>query len=163
MSSGPQGTRQEPWRTGIEPRLERDAHREQAQGVECHRGFGDQPLRAGTHEKGGQDLGGPGIGSSEHIGEDAATHHREDDACADHAMHAQSGGGVIGDAPRHRGWWLEHLARKRAEGSSVPRTSIQPMRLVVADGTRSDESCIYAGKATGHHEVGAYRPGKMRM
>ena len=58
---------------------------------------------AGTHEKGGQDLGGPGIGSSEHIGEDAATHHREDDACADHAMHAQSGGGVIGDAPRHRG------------------------------------------------------------
>ena len=29
-----------------------DAHREQAQGVECHRGFGDQPLRAGTHEKG---------------------------------------------------------------------------------------------------------------
>ena len=54
-------------------------------------------------KRGGQDLGGPGIGSSEHIGEDAATHHREDDACADHAMHAQSGGGVIGDAPRHRG------------------------------------------------------------
>ena len=46
--TSPQGTRQEPWRTGIEPRLERDAHREQAQGVECHRGFGDQPLRAGS-------------------------------------------------------------------------------------------------------------------
>ena len=43
------------------------------------------------------------MSTSEHIGEDAATHHREDDACADHAMHAQSGGGVIGDAPRHRG------------------------------------------------------------
>ena len=36
--------------------------------------------------------------------------------------------------PCLRSWWLEHLARKRAEGSSVPRTSIQPMRLVVADG-----------------------------
>ena len=40
----------------------RNAHREQAQGVVSHRGFGDQPLRAGTHS-----ADRPGIGSTEHI------------------------------------------------------------------------------------------------
>ena len=77
-----------------------DAHREQAQaqGVESHRGFGDQPIRAGTYE-----AYRPGMGSTEHIKEKGGTHHREDDASADHAMHAHSGCGVIWDAPRHTG------------------------------------------------------------
>ena len=70
------------WRRGC------DAHREQAQaqGVESHRGFGDQPIRAGTYE-----AYRPGMGSTEHIKEKGGTHHREDDASADHAMHAHSG------------------------------------------------------------------------
>ena len=56
------------WRRGC------DAHREQAQaqGVESHRGFGDQPIRAGTYE-----AYRPRNGSTEHRKEKGGTHHRE--------------------------------------------------------------------------------------
>ena len=114
-----------PGKEGIHFRpLDTDAHREQAQGVVSHRGFGDQPLRAGTHS-----ADRPGIGSTQHIEEYGGTHHREDDASADHAIPAHSGGGVIGDAPRHTGEAQSVHRHKHGGGEHGQKEGVDEMAI----------------------------------